>query len=279
MRDHPHITDPLPDALLRTLEEFAGGRVDGAVILGSGLGGFRDTLTCERSISTAALPGYPASTVSGHSGTLHLCTLGAQRLLLFQGRVHGYEGYDATEVAAPVRLAAALGATRLLLTNAAGGLHPTFEAGDFMLITDAISLPATHGMGLPLERALATGERPPRRPLFDARLRDAARAAATETGISLREGVYGFCSGPTYETRAEIAFFRFAGADAVGMSTLPEALAGRVLGMDVLGLSCITNKAQTVAQKVSHSEVTTVAARVSQDFSRLVRAMLDRWCT
>ncbi|MDT8325001.1 MAG: purine-nucleoside phosphorylase [Bacteroidota bacterium] len=276
METRSHITDAVQGDLLRALRDFTGGSVDGAVILGSGLGSFSDTLPCPRSMSTAELPGYPVSTVRGHSGALHLCTCATQRLLLFQGRVHGYEGYSAAQVTLPVRIAAALGAKKLLVTNAAGGLHPTFAAGDFMLITDVLSLPATSGMGLPLEQYLSAGGTPPR-PLIAPQLLETGRAAAADAGVRLREGSYGFCSGPTYETRAEIAFFRLAGADAVGMSTLPEILAARLLGMDVLGLSCITNKALTVAQEVSHAEVTAVATRVADDFARLLRAMLERW--
>ncbi len=276
MSAHPHIADPLPPALLHALRDFTGGGVDGAVILGSGLGAFRDTLTCERSVLTSALPEYPASTVAGHIGALHLCRLGAQRLLLFQGRIHGYEGYSEAQVTLPVRIAAALDAKKLLVSNAAGGLHPSFRAGDLMLITDILSLPVTSGMGLPLERYLSGMEVPPG-PVIPEAMRAHGRAAAADTGVALREGTYGFCSGPTYETRAEIAFFRLAGADAVGMSTLPELLAARLLGMDAIALSCITNKAQTVPQKVSHTEVTAVAAQVSAQFSRLVRAILERW--
>jgi purine-nucleoside phosphorylase len=276
MTAQPHITDPLPAPLRQALRDFTGDDVDGAVILGSGLGAFSDTLTCERSVPTSALPGYPASTVAGHSGALHLCTLGSQRLLLFQGRIHGYEGYGAAQVTLPVRITAALGAKKLLVTNAAGGLHPTFRAGDFMLITDILSLPATSGMGLPLERYFSGMDAVPRHLIRPAML-EIGRTAAADSGIPLREGTYGFCSGPTYETRAEIAFFRLAGADAVGMSTLPELFAARLLGLDVLGLSCITNKAQTVTQKVSHAEVTSVAAQVSSQFGRLVRSILERW--
>ncbi|MCB2206353.1 purine-nucleoside phosphorylase [bacterium] len=276
MQQRPHIGDALPGTLQQALSEFLDGSIDGAVVLGSGLGGFSQHLPCLRSIPTTDLPSYPRSTVEGHAGELQLCELGEQRLLLFRGRLHGYEGRGPEEAVLPARIASHFGASKLLVTNAAGGLHPTFRAGDFMLITDLLSLPVTQHMGLELERYLASPLSPGHE-IFSPALLGAARRASAATGIELREGTYGFCSGPTYETRSEIGFFRMAGADAVGMSTLPEILAARALGLDVLALSCITNKASTMPQHVSHAEVTEVADRVADSFSRLLHSMLERW--
>ena len=270
-----HADATIPAPLRTELENFSGGGVDAAIILGSGLGDFASRLDCERSIATQELPGYPRSTVPGHAGKLHLCRNGDERLLLFQGRIHGYEGYAPEETVLPVRIAAALGARRLLVTNAAGGLHPSFSAGDLMLITDALALPVSPL--LPFERLFPSNDSTLRAPLISPSLARGARAAADASGVALREGVYAYCAGPSYETPAEIAFYRMAGADAVGMSTLPELLAARHAGMQALGISCITNKSVTVRQRVTHDEVTAVAARVANQFARLLLSILSRW--
>lgn len=270
-----HADATIPAPLLTALENFTGDGVDAAIILGSGLGDFADRLERERSISTQELPGYPRSTVPGHAGMLHLCRSGDERLLLFQGRIHGYEGYAPEETVLPVRIAAALGAQRLLVTNAAGGLHPSFSAGDLMLITDALALPVSPL--LPLERLFPASDTLRHTSLVSPSLAWSARAAAEASGVALREGVYAYCTGPSYETPAEIAFYRMAGADAVGMSTVPELYAARDAGMEVLGISCITNKSVTVRRRVTHDEVTAVAARVAEQFSRLVLSILSRW--
>lgn len=300
----------LPPALMKALRAFAPEPVDAAVVLGSGLGGFADTVTIEAEVDAAALPGYPVATIAGHRGRLLLGRAEERRLLLFQGRAHGYEGYSVAETALPARIAAALGARVLLLTNAAGGLDPSFEAGDLMLITDLLVLTSARRLGLDLQHMAndlqhmandlqhMAGDRkhligdprytdsstsdntaptsPLPRPLFDEALLAQARAAARDSDVRLREGVYGFCSGPTYETRAEIAYFRFAGVQAVGMSTAPEVIAASRLGLPVLAVSCITNVSRTVRQVVSHDEVTTVAAQASERLGRLLHALLRR---
>jgi purine-nucleoside phosphorylase len=271
-----HITDALPAHTREDLLRFSDGEIDSAIILGSGLGDFASRLEVLRSVSTTELPGYPQSTVPGHAGKLHLCSDGSRRLLLFQGRVHGYEGYAHDVVALPARIAAELGARILLVTNAAGGLHPSLDIGDLMLITDVLALPVSS----PAALGFTPGTRSPQplpQPLLSPSLIDTARKAAVETQTRLREGTYGFCSGPTYETKAEITFFRMAGVDAVGMSTYAEIIAARRLGLDVLGISCITNKAQTVGNAVSHAEVTAVGASVSDRFSRLVHGIIRTW--
>lgn len=279
----------LPADLLQALRAFAPEPVDAAVVLGSGLGGFADTVSIEAVVDASELPGYPVSTIEGHRGRLLLGRAGERRLLLFQGRAHGYEGYSVAETALPARIAAALGARALLLTNAAGGLDPSFEAGDLMLVTDLLVLTAAQRMGLDLQRmgsGLQRGDTgsqdatgiasPLPRPLFDEAQLAAARAAARESTVRLREGVYGYCSGPTYETRAEIAYYRLAGAQAVGMSTAPEVLAAVRLGLPALAISCITNISRTVRQVVSHEEVTTVAAQASERLERLLHALIRR---
>jgi purine-nucleoside phosphorylase len=254
---------------------------DAAVVLGSGLGGFSDGLTIHHSVPTSDIPGYPASTVAGHSGLIVDASLGDRRTLIFHGRIHGYEGYSPGTTALPALIAAALGVPAFIVTNAAGGLNPLYEAGDLMLVTDYFVLPLAHRMGLTLSDldAPTTGRSRSERGLrpgnfLPAIARNLAHAAAAETGVVLREGTYGFCSGPSYETRAEIHFLRMAGVDAVGMSTVPELIVARRHGLQTIAISCITNKARTVATAVSHEEVTRVAIQASDRLSRLLHALI-----
>lgn len=272
---HHTYANPLPSALNAAVQAFAGDTVDAVIILGSGLGGFADTVTVHDRVSTTDLPDYPASTVIGHEGRLLRATADGARLLLVQGRIHGYEGHDAATTALPARIATAVGARLLLVTNAAGGLDPSFIAGDLMLITDLLVLPGARRMGLDVQRAEPYA-RPLPRPLFPAAMLDRMRDAAGDAGVRLREGTYGFCAGPTYETRAEIAFYRGAGAHAVGMSTAAEIITASAHGLPVVALSCITNIARTVRQTVSHAEVTSVAAKAADRLARLVHAFLRR---
>lgn len=265
----------IPPALVDAVRTFAGPSIDAAIVLGSGLGAFAQTVAVIDSLSTSDIPEYPASTIVGHEGRLILGTAHGQRLLLFQGRVHGYEGYDIGLTALPAALAAALNARMLLVTNAAGGLDPSFVAGDLMLITDLLVLPAARRMGSDFQ-GRGSADTPLPRPLFDPELLDRARSAAADAGIRLREGTYGFCSGPTYETRAEIAFFRHAGVHAAGMSTAAEIITAARAALPTVAISCITNVARTVRQKVTHEEVTSVAAQASDDLARFVHAVLRR---
>lgn len=256
-------------------------RFDAAIVLGSGLGERAEDMVVHAEIHTADIPGYPDVTVMGHSGTILDATIGEKRALIFQGRIHGYEGYDTEATGLPAAIAASFGVSVFIVTNAAGGLNPLFDAGDLMLITDYIVLPVAHRMGLTLgelqhQDAAACGCERSGRPeeLFKKDIRERVRAAAAEEGVTVREGVYGFCSGPTYETRAEIHFLRHAGVDAVGMSTVPELVVARKHALPVIAISCITNKARTVPTTVSHDEVTMVAAQAASRLWRLIRAIL-----
>lgn len=264
-----------PQDMTDAVAAFAGQRVDAVVVLGSGLGSFAEILHHARRMPAAALPGFPASGVEGHAGELATGSVAGRNVLAFVGRLHEYEGHAVAAAALPARIAAGLGARHFIATNAAGGLNTAYHAGDLMLITDLLVLPLARRMGLDLQ-GIGTGGHPIPRPLFSEPLMHLARDAARETGVRLREGTYGFCSGPTYETRAEIGMFRLLGADAVGMSTVPEILAAVRNGIPTLGISCITNKAVTVQQQVTHEEVTTVAAQSAERFSRLLRALLGR---
>jgi purine-nucleoside phosphorylase len=276
MRDAAYVLHaPAPPELTAAVADFAGGPVDAVVVLGSGLGMFAEALDNVKHMPVSALPGFPASNIAGHAGAIAVGSFGGKRVLAFLGRLHGYEGHPAAATALPARIAAGLGARLFLATNAAGGLNTAFQAGDLMLISDLLVLPLATRMGLPLHGAgMAEAHLP--RPLFSAEMLDLARAAAREAGVVLREGTYGFCSGPTYETRSEIAMFRYMGADAVGMSTVPEILSALRNGLLTLGISCITNKAVSVKQSVTHAEVTTVAAQAAERFARLLSTLIGR---
>ena len=245
-----------------------------ALVLGSGLGALADDVEDAVVISTSDVPHYPESTVPGHAGRLVLGTLGGRPVLVIQGRVHYYEGHSPREVTFPVRLAHALGAKRLLLTNAAGGINPAFGPGTLMLITDHLNLT----FASPLAGPVGDGEGrfPDMSNPYDADWRIRARNIALTLGIPYREGVYVWTSGPSYETPAEIRTFSKAGADAVGMSTVPEAIQAAALGLPVLGISTITNPAAGLnAKALDHEEVLEVGRSVRDRLATWVRAIVE----
>lgn len=247
-----------------------------AVILGSGLGAFADRLQGARAAPFAALPGFPAATVQGHEGRVVAGSLGRARVLALQGRLHGYEGHDPATVALPARLLCALGARALVVTNAAGGCNPAFRAGDLMLLTDHLNLTGRN----PLDGANAEGLGPRFPDLsraYDPALAAAAREAAAACGLSLREGVYAQFNGPSYETPAEVRMARLLGADAVGMSTVPEVIAAAHMGVPVCGISCITNLAAGISPRpLSHAEVIEAARRAEGAFAQILAGLLPR---
>lgn len=253
-----------------------------AIVLGSGLGDFVAQLTGATSVSTAELPGFPASTVAGHAGRLWGGRLGEVPVCVLQGRVHGYEGYALAAVTHAVRVMRALGARTLCLTNAAGAMTRAFRPGDFMLVTDHVNLSA-HPFGfLPELRELL----PSRRfdylralpgDVYSPRLADCARAAASSLGIPLREGVLVYGRGPTYETRAEVSVYRTVGGHAACMSTVPEALVARLVGFEVMAISCISNLGTGLStEKLRHADVTDIANRVAGPFRRLLAEVVRR---
>lgn len=261
-----------------------------ALILGSGLGGLADAVERATIIQSEEIDGYPQSTVAGHSGRLIIGRLEGAPVLVVQGRVHLYEGHDLSAVTYPIRLAHRLGARRLLVTNAAGGIHPNAEPGSLLFITDHINftgaimgrLAGKPGSlvdgrlekGATVESEAAARVRAVSSP-YDAAWIDRAEACAIELGIRTTRGVYCWTRGPSYETKAEIAAFRRLGADAVGMSTVPEVLEASSLGMPVLGISTITNRAAGLSKKLlSHDDVLRVGRRASLDLERLVRHVL-----
>lgn len=242
-----------------------------AIILGSGLGGFADTLENAVSIPYEKLPHFPRSSVPGHAGRLVLGTLDGQPLVVMSGRVHFYEGYSPAQVAFPARVMCSLKPKALLVTNAAGGINPSFVPGDLMAITDHLNLSGFNPLIGHNEDQLG-----PRFPdmshAYTPELLKLLEATAQAEKIALKKGVYVQLSGPSYETPAEIRMLRTLGADAVGMSTVPEVVAAAHMGVKVAGISCITNLAAGIsAQPLSHAEVSETADRVKGVFSRLLK--------
>lgn len=246
-----------------------------AIILGSGLGGLIDDVRERIDVPYADLPGFPEPTVSGHAAHLSTGTLDGVPIIAFAGRLHLYEGHDPAVAARPIRLAHALGARVLFVSNAAGGIRRTFRAGDLMLIRDHINLMSRN----PLTGPVAPGE--PRFPdmsaPYDAALLVLLRDAARDARVPVVEGVYAAFLGPSYETAAEVRMLERIGADAIGMSTVPEVIVARALGMRVAGVSCIANPASGLsAAPLAHDDVLAAIGRASRDFQRLVRAFVAR---
>ena len=253
-----------------------------AIVLGSGLGVAADAVTDPLTVSYRDIPHFPRPTVEGHTGTLRAGRLGGAPVIAMLGRVHFYEGYTPLEVTFPMRVLGALGIRAVVLTNAAGGIDESYSVGQFVLIADHINL-----MGWsPL-----TGANEPRfgyqpgaglrffdmTEAYSAALRRLAREAAMEEGYSLAEGIYLATPGPSFETPAEIRAFRTLGATLVGMSTVPETLAARHMGMEVLGISCVTNLAAGMsATKLSHEEVNETGRRVERRLAALMKRLAPR---
>ena len=244
------------------------------MVLGSGLGDFADTLEDAVSIPYCQIPYFPTPTVPGHAGALVFGRKQGKDVVVLQGRIHYYEGLRQRELTLPIRVLAALGVRQLVLTNACGGVNLGFTPGDLMLIADHINYSGDNPLMGPNLDSFG-----PRFPdccdIYTGCLRAAIKEAAASAGIQLQEGVYAMYSGPNYETPAEIRMFRILGADVVGMSTVPEALVAAHCGMEVVGISCVTNMAAGILpQKLSHAEVTEVAARVHDKFQNLLDIVL-----
>ncbi|MFQ5569089.1 MAG: purine-nucleoside phosphorylase [Rhodothermales bacterium] len=245
-----------------------------ALVLGSGLGDLADLVEDATVIPTHELPGYPPSTVAGHQGRLVFGRLEGREVVFVQGRVHLYEGHSVRAITFPIRLVYALGARRLLVTNAAGGIDPAFVPGTLMFITDQINFSFASPLAGPNEDG---GPRfPDMSAPYDPEWLDRAERLALDLGIATRRGVYLWTKGPSYETKAEIKLFARLGADAVGMSTVPEVIQARYLGMPVLGISTITNPAAGLgAEPLAHDDVLDVGKRVRSSLQRLIRAIVQ----
>ena len=247
------------------------------LVLGSGLGGLADEIEDAVRIPFDDVPGFPRRTqaLAGHAGALVAGRLEGVEVVAMQGRFHLYEGWQPDAVALPIRALAALGAEVMVLTNAAGGLRPGMMPGDLMLIADHLNLMWRN----PLIGRVVPGEErfPDMSDPYDAEFRRVAEETALELGIPVTQGVYAALLGPSYETPAEIRMLARLGADAVGMSTVPEVLVARALGVKCLGISCITNLAAGLSgQKLSHDEVMETGARVRDRLAALVRGVLPR---
>ena len=253
------------------------------VILGSGLGSLAEAADAVAVIPYAEIPGFVVGTTPGHAGRLVFGHIGPTPVALMQGRAHYNEGYSLEEVTFPVRVARALGADTLVVTNAAGALTPSFRVGDLMLITDHLNLLGFGGPN-PLRGPNDDSLGPrflPMNPCYDAGLLELARHVAHEQKLEVRKGIYTIIPGPSFETNAELRFLRMAGGDAVGMSTVPEVIVARHSGMRVLGISCITNMAVADSEEeVNHEVVLAAAAAAGPRFTTLLRGILsqlDTW--
>ena len=249
---------------------------EAALILGSGLGDYADDLKIEASVNYADIEGFPVSTVKGHKGRFVFAHVEGVPVVIMQGRVHYYEGYPMSDVVLPTRLMGLLGAKKIILTNAAGGVNYNFKPGDFMLITDHI----TTAVPNPLigENIDELGTRfPDMSEIYDEDLCKLIRYTASDLQLTLREGTYLQLTGPQYESPAEIRMYRLLGADAIGMSTACEAIAANHMGMKICGISCISNMACGMTDEpLSHTEVQETADRVAPLFRSLVSESIIR---
>ena len=265
---------PSPQTAAARLKKISALRPKLAIVLGSGFHHALTELRVDKKISYAKIPGFPKPTVSGHAGVLYFGHLGKTPVLVLSGRAHFYEGHEMERVTFATRTLAAFGITDLLLTNAAGGINKKFRAGDFMVLTDHINFVGTNplrGAAIPgLPRFVDLSE------TYNKNLRVLVFRAGKISRLKLQRGVYLAVSGPSYETPAEIRAFAKLGADAVGMSTVPEAIAARQCGLRVAGVSCITNLAAGISKKnLSHAEVLETAERVKKSGAALIKIFAE----
>lgn len=259
-------------------ERLAGFRPKTAIVLGSGLGGLADHITDPVIIDYAEIPGFCVATAPNHRGRLVAGYLGGAAVICMQGRLHFYEGHSMKSIIFPTRVFASMGVGTLIVTNAAGGINTSFSIGDIMLMDDHINLMGTNPLIGPNDEEF--GERFCDMTFaYTPELKEAAFRAAEKAGVELKRGVYIAVTGPSYETPAEIRAFRALGADAVGMSTVPEVIAASHAGMRVLGFSLITNMAAGVLKvRLSGDEVIAVGERRAEVLVKLVKAVVDEIC-
>ena len=259
---------------LKSIREKTDFKPEKAVILGSGLGDYAEKIKIEKIVKYTEIEGFPVSTVQGHKGQFVFGYVKDVPVVLMQGRVHYYEGYSMQDVVLPTRLMGMMGAKKVLLTNAAGGVNPSFRPGDFMLITDHITTAVPSPLIGPNIEELGT-RFPDMSEVYSRRLQDVIRTSAKKCGISIQEGVYVQFTGPNYETPAEVKMAAIWGGDAVGMSTACEAMAARHMGLEICGISCITNMAAGISkEELNHKEVQETADRVAKSFKELVTEII-----
>jgi len=246
------------------------------VVLGSGLGAFAEELRDAVRIPYSRIPGFSAATVESHAGRLVIGRVGALPVAVLDGRLHFYEGYSMDEVTFPVRVLGRMGIRALIITNAAGGISPDYQQGALVLIRDHINLQGTNPL-IGHNDARFGLRFPDMSQAYSARLRHIAREEGKRQGIPLPDGVYAAVTGPSFETPAEIRALRTLGADLVGMSTVPEVIVARQMGIEILGISCVTNLAAGISdQPITHEEVLETGARVRAQLTALVTALLPR---
>jgi purine-nucleoside phosphorylase len=266
----------IDEAVAAVRARVAGPSPDIAIVLGSGLGEFANRLTEAASIPYGEIPHWPASKVIGHEGRLVIGNLGARRVAALSGRAHFYEGHDLRTVSFATRVMARLGIKALILTNAAGGINVQLTPGMLMVIDDHINLLGSNPLVGPNEEAFGV-RFPDMSEVYSKRLRGLADDVAREQRLAIGHGIYVAVHGPSYETPAEIRFLRTIGADAVGMSTVPEAIVARHMGVEVLGISCISNAAAGVLpHPLNHDEVMEVARQVRGPFAALLEGIIAR---
>lgn len=250
-----------------------------AIVLGSGLGGFADEFEDAVGIPYAEIPGFVTSTAEGHAGRLVIGKVADVHVIAMQGRVHYYEGYTLEEVTFPIRVFKLLGIKRLILTNAAGGIDIELNQGALMVISDHLNLMGVNPLRGPNDERF--GPRfPDMSEAYSRTLQEEAVDEARRMGVDIRRGVYAALSGPSYETPAEIHMLRALGADAVGMSTVPETIVARQMGIEVLGISCITNMAAGISDEpINHEEVMETGQRVRATFTKLLRGVISKMTT
>jgi len=244
------------------------------IVLGSGLGSFAETLEDPAFVPYGQIPGFVESKVVGHVGRLVAGKSGGTTVLAMQGRVHCYEGHTIAQVVLPIRTMVKVGCKVIIITNAAGGIRTSYTPGDLALITDHINMTGQNPLVGENDDRLGT-RFPDMSTAYDKDLQELAHEIATENSIALKDGVYSWLLGPTYETPAEIRMARVCGADLAGMSTVPEVIAARHMGARILGISCVTNMAAGLQLTLSHEEVKETAQRVKETFIKLVTALVQ----
>jgi purine-nucleoside phosphorylase len=272
----PHSIYERAETAARLIRGRTQTEVSVAVVLGSGLGGFADDLSAATAIPYDEIPGFARATVEGHAGRLVIGKVGDSAIAAMQGRFHFYEGYSLEEVTFPIRVLKLLGVQTLILTNASGALNVEFTPGSLMVITDHINLMGVNPLTGPNDERFG-----PRFPdltnSYAPELQDVVLEEARAMGMQMFRGVYASLTGPSYETPAEIHMVRSLGADAVGMSTVPEAIVARHMDMQVVGISCITNLAAGVSDRpVDHSQVMATGEQVRETFTELLRRVIPK---